>query len=315
MDLVPIIDIADPSDVALEAVDEACRDHGFFLLAGHGCDELIARTFAEGERFFAAPHAVRDAIRRDAQNPLGFNDRELTKRRRDHKQVFDFTDPEATAGLRANRWPDGLGDSYRTTLTEFFTTFSDLAARTVELVLEALGVPAADRPPYRGDRAASAVRINRYTVGDPVPDGERVGLADLGPTALGHHTDPGVLTLLLQDSVGGLQAESASRGWIDVAPRPGTVVVNLGDVMQVWSNDRYRAAVHRVVTMTTTSRMSIPYFFNPARVATIAPIPALAADQPRYRAFTWREFMGARNADNYADAGADDTQVSDFALV
>ena len=143
---------------------------------------------------------------------------------------------------------------------------------------------------------------------------ERDGLAELGPTALGYHTDPGVLTLLLQDAVGGLQADSETHGWIDVPPRPGTVVVNLGDVMQVWSNDRFRAAVHRVLPMTTTTRMSIPYFFNPARDSTIEPIAALAADTPRYRPFTWREFMGARNADNYADEGADDTQVTDFAL-
>jgi isopenicillin N synthase-like dioxygenase len=314
MELVPTVDISDPSATELSAVDAACRDHGFFLLSGHGLDDLIARTFAQGEQFFAAPYPVRDAIRRDADNPLGFNDRELTKRRRDHKQVFDFVDPDHEVGLAANRWPT-LDQSYRSTLTEFYDAFSALATRTVELVLDVLDVPAGQRSPYRGDRTASAVRINHYTVDDPVPADERSGLADLGPTALGYHTDPGVLTLLLQDAVGGLQADSSTHGWIDVPPRPGTIVVNLGDVLQVWSNDRFRAAVHRVLPMTATSRMSIPYFFNPARDATIEPIDAVADDSPRYRSFTWREFMGARNADNFADEGADDTQVSDYALV
>lgn len=56
----------------------------------------------------------------------------------------------------------------------------------------------------------------------------------------GYHTDPGVLTLLLQDDTGGLQAESAEHGWIDIAPRPGTIVVNLADTMQVWTKDRHR---------------------------------------------------------------------------
>ena len=314
MELVPTVDISEPSGTQLAALDAACADHGFFLLEGHGCDDVIERTFASGKRFFEAPSRVRDAIRRDADNPLGYNDRELTKRRRDHKQVFDFMDPALDDRVGMNRWPDGIGDDFRRTLVEFYDAFSLLAARTVDLVATALGVPADERAPYRGERAASAVRINHYTVDDPVPAGERAGLADLGPTALGHHTDPGVLTLLLQDSVGGLQADSSTHGWIDVPPTPGTVVVNLGDVMQVWSNDRYRAAVHRVLPMITSTRMSIPYFFNPPREATISPIAALAGGRPRYRDFTWREFMGARNADNYADAGAEDTQVSHYAI-
>ncbi len=314
MESVPTVDISEPSGRQLAALDAACADHGFFLLAGHGCDGVIERTFAAGQRFFEAPYEVRDAIRRDADNPLGYNDRELTKRRRDHKQVFDFMDPALDETVGLNRWPDGVGDDFRRTLVEFYDAFSALAERTVALVSLALGVLEAERAGCRGDRTASAVRINHYTVDDPVPADERDGLADLGPTALGHHTDPGVLTLLLQDSVGGLQADSATHGWIDVPPTPGTVVVNLGDVMQVWSNDRYRAAVHRVLPMTTSTRMSIPYFFNPPRDATIAPIASLAGDEAHYRQFTWREFMGARNADNYADAGVEDTQVSDYAI-
>lgn len=77
---------------------------------------------------------------------------------------------------------------------------------------------------------------------------------------MGHHTDPGVITLLLQDDTGGLQAQARDGSWIDVPPTPGTVVVNLADSVQVWTNDRYRAAVHRVLPMTRRDRTSIPYF-------------------------------------------------------
>jgi isopenicillin N synthase-like dioxygenase len=84
--------------------------------------------------------------------------------------------------------------------------------------------------------------------------------------------------------------------------------------MQVWSNDRYRAAVHRVVSMTATDRLSIPYFLNPQRDALIQPIAALAPT-PRYRPFTWRSYMQARTDDNYLDLGADDTQITDYRLV
>jgi len=164
-------------------------------------------------------------------------------------------------------------------------------------------------------RRGSMLRLNHYPVGDPVPDGERDGLAELGPTALGYHTDPGVLTLLIQDDVGGLQTESLEHGWIDVPPREGTIVVNLGDCMQAYTNDRYRAAVHRVVPMTRRRRFSIPYFSNPPRDATVAPIAELCGDGPRYRAFAWREFMDARAYDNFADLGAEDSQVTDYRIV
>ena len=90
------------------------------------------------------------------------------------------------------------------------------------------------------------------------------------------------------------------------------MVVNLADSVQVWTNDRYRAAVHRVLPMTRRDRMSIPYFLHPSRDAVIEPIPELVDDAPRYRSFEWRSYMRARSDDNYADLGADDAQITDY---
>ena len=313
MELVPTVDISDPSATSLAAIDAACRDHGFFLLTGHGIDEVIEGTWDWTRRFFDADRSVRTAVLRTEENPLGYYDRELTKRRRDHKEVFDLIDPTIPALDARNRWPDTLR-GFRDAMVRHFDACSDLAVRTLSLVHDALGLAADERASSACDRHTSTVRLNHYTVGDPVPADERGGLADLGPTALGYHTDPGVLTLLLQDDTGGLQAETADGTWIDVPPRPGTVVVNLGDCMQAWSNDRYRAAVHRVLPMTANRRFSIPYFSNPHRDAVIEPIPALSAAGPRYRPFPWREFMAARAYDNFTDLGADDTQVTDFRI-
>jgi isopenicillin N synthase-like dioxygenase len=130
--------------------------------------------------------------------------------------------------------------------------------------------------------------------------------------ALHHHTDPGLVTLLVQDDTGGLQTLSTRHGWIDVPPREGTIIVNLGDSVQAWSNDSYKAAVHRVVPMTTRARMSTPYFYHPARDAIIAPHPAIAAGKPLYRPFSWKEFIQSRVDDNFADLGEEDTQVSKY---
>lgn len=313
MELVPTVDISDPAATSLAALDRACSDHGFFLLSGHGLEDLIERTWAATRAFFASDPTNKEAIRREPESMLGWYDRELTKRRRDHKEVFDFIDPEIPTERNPNRWPAGP-DGFHDTMVAFFDAFAALAARTLVLVQTTLELDPAVAATHTTSRTTSTVRLNHYPVGDPVPAGEREGLNPLGDVALGHHTDPGVLTLLLQDDTGGLQAESREHGWIDIEPRPGTIVVNLADTLQVWTNDRYKAAVHRVIPMTERSRYSIPFFSNPPRDTVIEPIGQLAVPAPRYRAFTWREFIRGRAEDNFADYGVDDIQISHFAI-
>ncbi len=308
---VPFVDISNPTATSMEALDAACRSHGFFLLDGHGLDDLIARTWRETERFFDSDQTIRDAIRRDADLPFGYNDRELTKRLRDHKQVFDFGDPTVARLEAMNRWPEGL-DGFRDTMLEFHASMGRFVGQTMALLHDALELTESGRAVMAGDTSTSTVRLNHYPLGDPVPEDQRAGLAELGPTALGYHTDPGVITLLLQDSTGGLQTRTRSGDWINVDPMPGTVVVNLGDAMQVWTNDRYQAAVHRVVPMTQRRRFSIPYFCNPSRSAQIEPLAELSPDGARYRSFGWMDFMRSRNADNFEDVGAADAQISDY---
>ncbi len=311
MEFVPTVDLRDPSATSLEALDRAGRAHGFFLIAGHGLDDLIDRTWADCRRFFSADRSVRQRIVRSEKNPLGYFDRELTKRLRDHKEVFDFIDPALPSEGELNRWPEGL-TGFRTTMAEYFEAMSALAPEVVAMIHRALGLSGDPVAGGVGDRGSSTVRLNHYPVGDPVAPSDRIGLADLGDNALGDHTDPGVITLLLQDDTGGLQTATRSSEWIDVPPRPGTIVVNLGDIMQVWTNDRYRAAVHRVVPMHERGRFSIPYFFNPARDAVIAPLDQLADGAPRYRPFPWRDLMKGRAGDNYRDLGTSDIQISRF---
>lgn len=309
--LVPLIDVSRPLDAQVDALDTACRDHGFFLLAGHGLDSVIDATWLAARSFFDGDRDVKIGVRRDGDNPLGWYDRELTKRRRDNKEVFDFTDPSSPRADRNNRWPTAP-EGFRDTLATFYDSFSELSTKAVEVVHLALGMDPSGGLRFGGDRSNSSVRLNRYPVGDPVPENERIDLRELGENALGHHTDPGVVTLLLQDQTGGLQTQSRTGEWIDVDPIPGTVVVNLADSVQVWTNDRYRAAVHRVVPMTASDRMSIPYFLNPARDAIIEPAAELVEGSPRYRPFEWRDYMRARTDDNFVDLEADDTQISDY---
>ena len=101
--------------------------------------------------------------------------------------------------------------------------------------------------------------------------------------------------------------------WVDVLPIDGAIVVNTGDMMQVWSNDRYQAAEHRVLPRTNTRRFSLPYFFNPTYDTNYEPLPGSIAtgDVAHYRSINWGEFRQARADGDYADYGAE-VQISHF---
>jgi len=308
--LVPKIDLqlAEQTGEGLSELDTACRKHGFFLLTNHELDAVIATMWEASERFFALPQSAKHAIRRTDQSPLGYYDRELTKRRRDLKEVFDFMRPAAT-GRNLNQWPKD--DTFKIVMSDFFESTSAVAERVLNVVLTALGASnAAEKP--TGDRRTSTVRLNYYPTQDPLTGPDRAAAVPLGDMALHHHTDPGVLTLLLQDMTGGLQTYTSDGQWIDIPPAAGTIVVNLGDAMQVWSNDHYRAAIHRVTPRTLDARFSTPYFFNPSSDAVLAPLAELAADEPKFTPFHWRDYIKGRVEDNFTDLGVEDIQIDRY---
>ena len=145
-----------------------------------------------------------------------------------------------------------------------------------------------------------------------MPVQERDGVTPLGDMALHHHTDPGAITLLLQDDHGGLQAHSTEHGWMDVDPEPGTIVVNIGDVMQVWTNDQCKSGIHRVLPVASgQGRYSTPFFYQPRFDAVIEPWNG-STESARYTSFSWQEFIRGRVSDNFADYGQDDIQVDKY---
>jgi isopenicillin N synthase-like dioxygenase len=315
---VPTIDLeaAEKDVTVLEPLDAACRDHGFFLLRNHGMDAAIEEMWCAASGFFGQPSEIKREVLRTESIPLGYYDRELTKRKRDLKEVFDYMQPRADGSDR-NQWPLDNPEFYDA-MNRFFTEASSVAERTLKLVYRALaGDEISSLSMPEGAPRTSTVRLNYYPVSDPLSDDEQSEVAGLGDMALHHHTDPGVLTLLLQDMTGGLQTLSKKDGWIDVTPEEGTIVVNLGDSLQVWSNDNYRAAVHRVVPMASLpngsgGRFSTPYFYNPKGDAVLEPLSELSGDAPAYRSFTWREYIKGRVDDNYTDLGEEDIQIAQY---
>ena len=139
-----------------------------------------------------------------------------------------------------------------------------------------------------------------------------VQVPDAGWLGVNHHTDAGALTVLLQADEPGLEVFH-DGAWHLVEPRSDALVVNIGDIVQVWSNDRYQAALHRVTTNMERDRYSVPFFLNPAYAACYAPLPSTVDDThpARYRPINWGEFRRLRAAGDYADQG-EEIQISHY---
>ena len=326
---IPVVDIAplgtddgmDRAASTIEQIGRACREWGFFQVVNHGvAPALIRRVWDDTRAFFALPRPAKLAIARTKANPRGYYDRELTKNRRDLKEVFDYgamprpARPDTVRENRAtvdgaNQWPDSL-PTFRLTMLAHFAACERLVSRLLAALCLALGVPRDVLAPHFGRGHTSFARLNYYPLADPLDPPDILVTPALGDQALHHHTDAGALAVLLQDDVGGLQVQ-ARDGWIDVEPVADAFVVNVGDMMQVWSNDRFMAAMHRVRPITDRPRYSIPFFFNPSYNTDCAPLATPDGEPPRYRAINWGTFRQARTDGDYADYGRE-IQIEQF---
>ena len=318
---VPVIDVgavfADSSGNdavrAIEQIAEACRSWGFFQVVNHGIGAAqIDQVWRQTRALFALPLADKLAIVRDRQSPWGFYNNELTKNQRDKKEVFDFTregiDPIYG---QQNRWPERPAE-FRPTMMAYFEACTELSLNLLEAFCRGLDLPAKFMHKDFDGNHTGFVRLNYYPVEDPMAElGGGQSVADLG---VHHHTDAGALTVLLQDEVSGLQVYRDGF-WYDIPPVDGAMVINTGDMMQVWSNDIYRAAIHRVLAMGARDRYSIPFFFNPVADCTVSPLPSvIGARRPsRYRPIEWGSFRGQRSAGDYADYGTE-VQISQYRI-
>lgn len=308
---VPVIDIADLEDAAtLTRLDAACRDWGFFQVVGHGIGSGVLDELDGAMRaFFAQPAAEKRRISRTEDNPWGFYDRELTKNTRDWKEVYDYG-PGDGAALQP-QWPPALPD-FEAAIRRYYAACEALSFRLLAALSVNLGMPAEHLARDFQPSHSSFVRLNYYPVCPEPARPPGLETPRHGHLGINHHTDAGALTVLLQDDQPGL--EVYRRGsWHLVEPRDDALVVNIGDIVQVWSNDRYRASLHRVTANPAARRFSAPFFFNPSYRASYAPLPSLLSDDqpPRYRPINWGEFRGRRAAGDYADLG-EEVQIGHY---
>lgn len=304
---VPVIDIDELKDAkTLSQLDDACRDWGFFQVINHGIpEEVIDRIFQETHAFFALPLEEKREISRTRDNLWGFYDRELTKNVVDLKQVFDFGPPDGKS-MRP-QWPKGM-PGFRNAVHAYYRHCEKLAFRLLAAISTNLGMSPGYLSRAFGQGHTSFLRLNYYPVALTPPS------ANGGQFGVGPHTDAGALTLLLQDDQRGLEV-FRDNAWHLVEPRRDALVINIGDIVQVWSNDQYVAALHRVIASAAKSRFSIPFFFGPQYRTDYAPVPTMVSDErpARYKAINWGEFRKLRGDGDYADVG-EEIQITHYRI-
>jgi isopenicillin N synthase-like dioxygenase len=336
MEHIPVIDISRiHRPETLEALDRACCDWGFFQVVGHGVDPALGGRLLEAMRaFFGQPTEAKQRISRTGENPWGFYDRELTKNVRDWKEIYDYgppADPQTEmsphptgcSGKRAApvtgaagpqpQWPQRL-PKFKAAVLEFYAACEHLSFRLLGALSVNLGMPADHLATGFRPGHTSFLRLNYYPV---CPKPERpsgFAVPRQGHLGINHHTDAGALTVLLQDSQPGLEVYRHGD-WHLVTPRTDALVVNIGDIVQVWSNDRYQASLHRVIANASAERFSAPFFFNPAYETNYAPLPStVSGGRPaRYRPINWGEFRAGRAAGDYADSG-EEIQIARYRI-
>jgi isopenicillin N synthase-like dioxygenase len=319
IDSVPVISIEALEDPkTLEALDRACREWGFFQVVDHGVsDEVIANLKRRMHEFFVMPKTTKRSISRTAGNPWGYFDQELTKNTLDWKEVYDYGPAEFTADdtdpVIVPQWPRFV-PGFKPAVLDYYRNCEALGFRILGAIAVNLGMPAAALEHAFRPRHTSFVRLNYYPV-CPTPASPEADTApEDGFLGVNHHTDAGALTMLLQADEPGLEVFH-DGAWHLVEPRDDALVINIGDIVQVWSNDRYRAALHRVTANASSPRFSAPFFLNPAYNADYAPLPTTVDAQcpARYRSINWGEFRRLRTAGDYADFG-EEIQISHYGV-
>ncbi|GLT37423.1 hypothetical protein SLA2020_117410 [Shorea laevis] len=283
---IPLIDLQglqgpDHSKVIKE-IAEACKHYGFFQVKNHGVPkEVIDKMLSISREFFHLPESERmknysDDPMKTARLSTSFNVKtEKVSNWRDYLRLHCFPLKDYI-----HEWPTNP-PSFREDVGKYCKNARELALRLLEAISESLGLERDYMNSALG-KHGQHLAINFYP---PCPQPELT-------YGLPGHADPNVITILLQDDVPGLQVLKEGK-WIAVNPIPYTFIVNLGDQIQVLSNDCYKSVLHRAVVNCSKERISIPTFYCPSPDAVIGPAPQLFDDDhpPLYRNYSYSEYF------------------------
>ncbi|CUH53282.1 isopenicillin N synthase family dioxygenase [Shimia marina] len=269
---IPVISLAplfggdtDAKQAVADEIRDACMQVGFFQITDHGVDmEVQAGAFAAAKRFFALPEAEKRKVS-VKNSPLLRGYGGLLEENTDPDndgdlhEHFDLAldlgpeDPDTLAGTYGcgpNQWPD-LPD-FRPPVMAYHREMVALSARLFRGFALSLDLPEDFFDPHI-TRPIAELRLAHYPPQTPVYDPEKI-------MGIGAHSDYDVFTVVATGPVPALEVQNAADDWIAVPPMPEGFVVNVGDLLQRWTNDLYRSTFHRVVNRTGLERYSLPFF-------------------------------------------------------
>eukprot|EP01018_Ginkgo_biloba_P041171 Gb_00001 [translate_table: standard] len=265
----------------LQQITEACESWGFFQVINHGIPISVLDGMIDAVHKYNREPMEEKAKYYNTHNPNAAF-RYLPNYNSAKEKVMEWKD---TVTVRYaphppahSEWPPSCRDAS----IDYCEHTKALGATLLTLLAEALCLPPTRLIDSKCMR--SQLMYMSYYPSCPQPD------LTLG---LSGHSDPGAITLLLQDQVGGLQVSNKGR-WVAVQPLHGSLVINLGDTLQILSNGRFKSVEHRVVTNAQRSRVSVPTFFLPGTDCTIkiAPIPELLDEHhpPLYKEIAFKDY-------------------------
>ncbi|KAH8915398.1 Clavaminate synthase-like protein [Atractiella rhizophila] len=329
--LVPVVDFgkflngneAEKLESGAEVLD-AFKNVGFVYLSNHGIpDSKLSKVFELSSKFFALPQELKDELAwDDPRSNRGY----VTIGR---ERVTQATSAEEIAKLRAsapdvketmeigrdwegqeewpNKWPNenwasGQVSGFRNTMVDFYVTCHNLHLNVMSSLALGLGLPR-DYFVQFCNKQTHNCRLLNY------PATLKKVLQQGGGNRAGAHSDYGTVTLLFQDSIGGLEVQDKSGAFVPAPPIPGTVVINVGDLLARWSNDLLRSTLHRVVmppssldkdgNYVTPRRQSIAFFSNPNMDADIECLPLKELGEPKYEKIKTIDYLVSRLSETY----------------
>jgi isopenicillin N synthase-like dioxygenase len=299
-DEIPVIDISrllakDDAAGVISKIDQACRDIGFFYIVGHGLEmNLISQIQTGAREFFNLPEATKLNLGLDPSMrgylPLYYRSQITdTFSGTSHQEGFwmgaDFTTHSRHPLEQANRWPE-QSETLRSSMSALHDAIESLAAVLGQAFADALGQPDSFYATHFS-RPTSRLKLNHYP---PQENPEQIDNIGVIP-----HTDSGAFTILWQDHNGGLEVQSKNGEWVGAPPLEDSFVINIGDILQYWSNGRYSSTPHRVINRNGVDRYSIPYFVNPSADIIISALDGSDSFTPfdygDYQSSKWRNFF------------------------
>ena len=290
-------------------VRQASEEVGFFYLAGHGVPQkVVDDAFAASREFHAMPAEEKTRLALNQAN-IGYLAPNQSMQRAStvhkatrpnfnesffitHDRPADHPDVLAGIPLRGrNQWPDGH-EGMRSAMVTYFKTLETVGERMLPVLARALAMPADFFAPFFANEAHVNLRFLHYPPQE-IDDDEQFGQ--------GPHTDNSFITILAREDVPGLAVRLPSGEWMAPPVIEGTFLVNLGNIMKRWSNDRFLSTPHGVLNDSGTDRYSIAFFYSPNVDAVIECLPSCVGPDkpPRYEAAVYRDLVLAFYNANY----------------